>query len=105
MGQKMLLFRGAWSHSWIFVEVRVVQSFCYVIYFIFNICHFFVEAPLPKQESERSCICVLGCRFGSFYDFEKKMILELLRQCGIFRIAQTVWYFCFCFSFYHSKIT
>jgi hypothetical protein len=37
MGQKMLLFRGAWPHSWIFVEVRVVQSFCYVIYFIFNI--------------------------------------------------------------------
>ena len=125
--------RGTWSHSWIFLEVRVVQSFCYVIYFILNIYKriislrgyawihraslippLFVEVPVPKQESERSCICVLGCRFGSFYDFEKEwfqncsdsvVFLELLRQCGIFRIAQTVWYFCFCFSFYHSKIT
>ena len=116
-----------------FLEVRVVQSFCYVIYFILNIYKriislrgyawihraslippLFVEVPVPKQESERSCICVLGCRFGSFYDFEKEwfqncsdsvVFLELLRQCGIFRIAQTVWYFCFCFSFYHSKIT
>ena len=28
-----------------------------------------VEMPVPSQESDRSCICVLWCIFTSFYDF------------------------------------
>ena len=29
----------------------------------------FVEVPVLKQESERSCICVRGIDFASFYHF------------------------------------
>ena len=29
----------------------------------------FIEAPVPSQESERSCICVRVINFASFYGF------------------------------------
>ena len=46
----------------------------------------FTEVPVLSQESERSCICVLG--ISNFYDFAIEF-LELFQQCDIF-----------CFSFY-----
>jgi len=46
-------------------------------------------------------LCVRGIKFVSFYEFDK--ILELLRQCGIFRIAPTVWYFIFFFVLFLLK--
>ena len=39
-----------------------------------------------SQESERSCICVLGYQFDLFVLFGY-LILELFRQCGIFCIS------------------
>ena len=61
MGQKMLLFRGAWLHSWIFVEVRVVQSFGYVIYFIFNIYKRIISLRGPVWTHRASLIPPLFC--------------------------------------------
>jgi len=46
----------------------------------------FIEVPVPSQESERSCICVLGV---SILPLSTILILELFRQCGIL-----------CFSFF-----
>ena len=40
---------------------------------------FFIEVPVPSQESERSCICVLGVS-----NLLLLTIMELFRQCGIF---------------------
>ena len=31
--------------------------------------HFFIEVPVPSQESKPLCICVKGINFDSFYDF------------------------------------
>ena len=39
----------------------------------------FIEVPVPSQESERSCICVLGVS-----NLLLLTIMELFRQCGIF---------------------
>jgi hypothetical protein len=40
-------------------------------------------SPVPSQETERSCICVLQVSdFASFYDFYVRM--ELFWQCDIF---------------------
>ena len=60
-----------------------------------------IEVPVPRQESEKSCIGVLGVSgivslFIRFCDW----ILELSRQCGIFVFlvfgtVPTVWYICF----------
>jgi hypothetical protein len=104
--------RGTWSHSWIFLEVRVVQSFCYVIYFILNIYKRIISLRGYAWTHRASLIPPLFCwstctKTGKwavmylcarvsiwfFLRFWKKVNLELLRQCGIFRIAQTVWYF------------
>ena len=30
----------------------------------------FIEVPVQSQENERSCICVIGIDFTSFYDFD-----------------------------------
>ena len=35
----------------------------------------FIEVPVPSQESDSSCICVLP--------ISTSLILELFRQCGI----------------------
>jgi hypothetical protein len=42
----------------------------------------FVEVPVLKQESERSCICVRGIYFASFYHFSN----FIFWKCGIFAI-------------------
>jgi hypothetical protein len=60
----------------------------------------FTEVPVPSQESEHSCVCVLvGIDFASFYDFSIGFwncsdsvvffywVLELFRQCGIFLLG------------------
>ena len=31
---------------------------------------YFIEVPVPNQGSERSCICVRGIDFASFYDLD-----------------------------------
>ena len=63
----------------------------YIIYFIYKLAYlpllFFIEVPMPSQESGRSCICVL--RVSILY---LSTILELFRQCRIF--------FSFFFHFY-----
>ena len=95
-----------------FWEVRVVQSFCYVIYFILNIYKRIISLRGYAWIHRASLIPPLFCwstctKTGKwavmylcarvsiwfFLRFWKKVNLELLRQCGIFRIAQTVWYF------------
>jgi hypothetical protein len=48
----------------------------------------FIEVPVPCQESERSCICVRGIEFATFYDF----------SVGIWKCSDNV-VFCFCFPF------
>ena len=51
----------------------------------------FIEVPVPSQDNDMSCICVLEvtiCLFQRLFDW----ILELFRRCGIF-----------CFSFYEHK--
>ena len=60
-----------------------------------------IEVPVSRQESERSCIGVLGVS-GIVFLFIRfcDSILELSRQCGIFIFLDfgtvpTVWYFCF----------
>ena len=47
----------------------------------------FIEVPVPSQESDWSCICVLGIHFISFYDFEFGSFL-------LFIICLVMWYFC-----------
>ena len=42
----------------------------------------FIKVPVASRDSERSCICVRGIDFTSFYDFE--IWLELFQQGGIF---------------------
>ena len=49
----------------------------------------FIEVPVPRQESERSSICVLRVLILHFYAI---LIFD-------FEIVPTVWYF-FCFSFH-----
>ena len=44
----------------------------------------FIEVPVPRQDSERSCICVRCIDFASFYDFDI-----------YFGIVPTVWYILF----------
>ena len=51
----------------------------------------FIEVPVPSQDNDMSCICVLEvtiCLFQRLFDW----ILELFWRCGIF-----------CFSFYEHK--
>ena len=53
----------------------------------------FIEGPVPSQEGERLCFCVLG---GSILPFSTIFywILQMFRQCGIL-----------CFSFYSIHCT
>ena len=52
----------------------------------------FTEVPVPSQESEQSCACVLvGIDFASFYDF----------SIGFWNCSDSG---IFCFSFYFSTI-
>ena len=44
---------------------------------------FLMKLPVPRQDSERSCICVRSIDFASFYDFDI-WILELFRQTELF---------------------
>jgi len=44
-----------------------------------------IEVPVPRQESKRSCICVLGV---SILSFSTILIFD-------FEIVPTVLYFCF----------
>ena len=43
----------------------------------------FIKVPVSSQESERSCMCVRGIDFVSFYHFGV-WFFELFRHCGIF---------------------
>jgi hypothetical protein len=43
--------------------------------------HFFIEVPVPSQESRRLYIVVLGV---SIVALSTILIFELFRQCGIF---------------------
>jgi hypothetical protein len=53
------------------------------------------NSPLPSQESERSCICLLGgIDFVSFYDFPRDL-----------RIVPIVWWFCFSFYLFMKHET
>ena len=56
----------------------------------------FIQVPLPRQESERSCICLFRVSIQPLQQFFYQ-ILELFRQCGIFLLdfgtVLTVWYF------------
>ena len=72
----------------------------------------FIKVPVPSQESEGSCICVLGVSIlplSTILIFNFRIvptvwyffyfILEWFRQCGIFlfyfRMVPTVWYIFF----------
>ena len=54
----------------------------------------FIEVPLPRQESGKSCICVLGV---SIQPLSTILIFD-------FGIILTMWYFLFCFSLYHNTV-
>ena len=41
----------------------------------------FIEVPVPSQECERSCICVLELSILLFFGRRFDWILEMLRQC------------------------
>ena len=56
----------------------------------------FIEVPVPSQQSEWSCICVLGV---AILPLSKKILLEIEN-------VPTVCYFLLCFSFHsYSLIT
>ena len=57
MDDSIISLRGqAWAH-----ETRLTSPL-------------FIEVPAPSQESERSCICVLG-DFASFFDFNIDFVI------------------------------
>ena len=54
----------------------------------------FIEVPVPRQESERSCICVLGGSILSLFLRFLEWISELFWQCTIL----------ICFSFHYCLL-
>jgi hypothetical protein len=64
----------------------------------------FIEVPVPSQESERVCICVLGVSIlphcaSLIFDF------ELFRQCRIFVCFLMVVSEVICFKRFYRKIS
>ena len=62
----------------------------------------FIEVSVPSQESEWSCICVLGVSIWPLSMIlsiecwncsDSVVVLELFRQCGSFKTVPTVWQF------------
>jgi hypothetical protein len=69
----------------------------------------FIEVPVPSQESERSCIWVLGVLIfplSTIFQLDFRIVVTMW---SFFRIVVTMWYFFrivvtmwyFLFSFYH----
>jgi len=52
----------------------------------------FIEVPVPRQETEWSCICVSDIDFSSFYDFD-----ILFWNCFdiVFSFSFYIYVFCF----------
>ena len=51
------------------------------------------EIPVPSQESERSCICLLGYQFCPFLRFFYWIVVEMFRRCGICLLGYQFWPF------------
>jgi hypothetical protein len=61
----------------------------------------FIEVPVPRQDSERSCICVLGVSILPLSTI-LTFILELFRQCDIFCL---LWFYFLNFRKYYFQIS
>ena len=72
------LLYGAWEFTMSSNTENVTFNIC----LCYLVLVYFIEVPIPSQESERSCICVLGYRFYFFLRFWY-LILELFWQSGI----------------------
>ena len=63
----------------------------------------FIKVPVPKQRSERSCICVnRGIICTSIYDFT-----IWLRNCSfsvVFFVLFVIWWFLYCLSFLDLRL-